>query len=250
MFTLTHYIWIGICVITILILFILNRKFKFSFNTNLTILFCMTIVSESIKILSGMEPRVDPITNEVIGTYLKAENLPFHLCSIQVFFIFFLKFIIKDEKKQDFLLSFMVPTMLFGGLLAILIPNSGTDFRILQTYEYFGFHAFIIYFALYLLISKRVVLTGKIFIKNISFLLILMVFGIWINSILADKGVNFFFLANPPMPDQHLPILNTDNGWGWYFVTLVSIGLIIMTLFHLPFIIINHKKLNSNKKAI
>lgn len=106
----------------------------------------------------------------------------------------------------------MVPTMLFGGLLAIMIPTEDTDFRVLQTYEFFGFHAFIIYFALYLLISKRVFITGKVFIRNLGFLLLLMLFGIWINSILSDRGVNFFFLANPPMPDLNLPILNTNNG--------------------------------------
>lgn len=242
MFTLNHFIWIGISILTILILFFINKKFNLSFNTNLTIMFFMTIASESIKILSGMETLIDHETNEVIGTYLNAERLPFHLCSIQIFFIFSLKFIIKDEKKKDFLLSFMVSTMLFGGLLAIMIPTKGTDFRVLQTYEFFGFHAFIIYFALYLLISKRVIITGKVFIRNLGFLLLLMLFGIWINSILSARGVNFFFLANPPIPDLNLPILNTNNGWGWYFVGIVGLGLTIMTLFHLPFIIYNYKK--------
>lgn len=59
MFTLNHFIWIGISILTILILFFINKKFNLSFNTNLTIMFFMTIASESIKILSGMETLID-----------------------------------------------------------------------------------------------------------------------------------------------------------------------------------------------
>lgn len=44
---------------------------------------------------------------------------------------------------------------------------------------------------------------------------------------------------------EGLPILNLDNGWYVYFLTLAAIGVSFVTLFHLPFIISEAR----NKKA-
>ena len=64
----------------------------------------------------------------------------------------------------------------------------------------------------------------------------------WLNSILSIgyEKVNFMYLVRPPM--ENLPILNLDNGWWTYFISLVSIVLIVMFIFHLIMILLNKKE--------
>ncbi len=183
--------------------------------------------------------------DSITGTYLHPRRLPFHLCSIQIFFAFAIKFFIKNDKTKDLLLSFMCPTMIIGGLLAIFIPTEGVKFTNIQTYEYFIYHAVIIYFGIYLLISKKITITFKTMFNNYIFLLVMLVFGIWINSLLSNYATNFLYLARPPM--EGLPLLNLNNGWYAYFLALLGIGVTVMLIFHLPFAIYNKIK---NKKVI
>lgn len=241
MFTTNHFIWIGIVILSILLFLFINKKFKLSFDTNLTILVITAILSETIKISTGMTKEVTEIVDGVAQTYtyLDPTKLPFHLCSIQIFFIFSLKFLIKNESTKEKLLAFMCPTMLIGGILAILIPTEGVEFNNIKLYEYFFFHAIIIYFAIYLLVSKKITYTWKSYIRNVICLILLSVCAIWINSFLSDYAVNFFFVARPPM--DNLPILNLNHGWGVYYLTLVGIGITVMTIFHIPLVLKNKK---------
>ena len=241
MFTTNHFIWIGIVILSILLLLFINKKFKLSFDTNLTILVITAILSETIKISTGMTKEVTEIVDGVAQTYtyLDPTKLPFHLCSIQIFFIFSLKFLIKNETTKEKLLAFMCPTMLIGGILAILIPTEGVEFNNIKLYEYFFFHAIIIYFAIYLLVSKKITYTWKSYIRNVICLILLSVCAIWINSFLSDYAVNFFFVARPPM--DNLPILNLNHKWGVYYLTLVGIGITVMTIFHIPLVLKNKK---------
>ena len=247
MFTPNHFIWIGLVILSIILLLIVNKKFKLSFETNLTILVITAILSETIKISTGMTKEVTEIVDGISQTYtyLDPSKLPFHLCSIQIFFIFSLKFIIKNEQTKEKLLAFMCPTMLIGGILAIFIPTEGVEFNNIKLYEYFFFHAVIVYFAIYLLVTKKITYTWKTYIRNVACLILLCVCAIWINSFLSAYSVNFFFVARPPM--DNLPILNLNHGWGYYFFTLVLIGIIVMTLFHIPLIINNKKQTLSSE---
>ena len=43
---------------------------------------------------------------------------------------------------------------------------------------------------------------------------------------------------------DNLPILNLNHGWGVYFLTLVGIGIAVMSLFHIP-LILKNKKINT-----
>jgi hypothetical protein len=43
----------------------------------------------------------------------------------------------------------------------------------------------------------------------------------------------------PPM--EGLPLLNLNHGWFVYFFTIVLLGLVLITLIHLPFMIKNRK---------
>ena len=135
----------------------------------------------------------------------------------------------------------MAPTMLVGGALALFIPTVGVEFTKLQVYQYFIFHANIITFAIYVLKERLVNYTWKSFFRNISYLGMLALLATWINSLLSvtNPKVNFFYLCRPPM--ENLPILNLNNGWFAYFITLVLIALIFMFLFHYIMIKLNKK---------
>ena len=60
----------------------------------------------------------------------------------------------------------------------------------------------------------------------------------WINSFLsiaadvedAFRRANFMYLTRPPM--SGLPLLNLDNGWGVYFLTLIALVVGLVGLFH------------------
>lgn len=237
MFTLNHFIWLAIVLITIIGLLILQKTKKIKYDTIITYMFIMSIISELIKIFSNL------IQTEAGGTVLDPADLPFHLCSIQIFFIFALKFVIKTEESKQKLLGFMAPTMLVGGAIALFIPTVGVRFNKPQVYQYFIFHANIITFAIYVLKERLVNYTWKSFFRNISYLGMVALIATWINSLLSvtNPKVNFFYLCRPPM--DNLPILNLNNGWHVYFFTIVGIALTFMFIFHL--IVISIYKRNS-----
>ena len=131
MFTLNHFIWLGIVLVIIVSLLIIQKVRKISFDKVITFMFIMSITSELIKIFSNM------IETSAGGTVLNPADLPFHLCSIQLFFIFALKFLIKTNENKKKLLGLMAPTMLLGGLIALFIPTVGVKFTDLQVHQFF-----------------------------------------------------------------------------------------------------------------
>lgn len=233
MFSISHFIWLGISVLIILLLLFLTKKFSIKHQNILDIMCVICILSETIKIFLNMNDATSK------GMYLNPGSLPFHLCSIQIFFIFGLRFVIKNENTKRHLYNFMVPTSIVGATLSLFIPTIGTSFSNLHVYQYFVYHAFLIFFGIYLLREKYAILDLKAYRHNVVFLLLFVVFNLWINSLLSAYDTNFMYLTRPPM--DNLPILNLDHGWYVYFITLIGIGIVLITLFHLPFIIKNLK---------
>lgn len=231
MFTLNHFVWLFICVLIIILNIKIIGKFNISHKTVLTVMCIVSFLSEVIKIFLNME---DSLTT---GKVLDAGSLPFHLCSIQIFFIYFLRFIVKNEKVKQILYNFIVPTSLVGATLSLLIPTCGTAFTDLQVYQYFIYHAFLISFGLYLIIFGFAKLTFNSMIVNIGLLMALVFFNLWINSFLQAYDTNFMYLTRPPM--ENLPILNLNHGWYVYFVTLFLLAIGLMIVFHLPFVLLN-----------
>ena len=68
---------------------------------------------------------------------------------------------------------------------------------------------------------------------------------IWVNSALQVYDTNFFYVVRPPM--DNLPILNLDNGWFAYFISLVLVAFVLFTLLHIPFIIAERRKTTTKK---
>ncbi len=238
MFTNTHIIWLIISIVVITCLLLIVKKFNVSNKTVLTTMCIVSLISEVIKIALNMNDTLST------GKVLDAGSLPFHLCSIQIFFIYALRFLIKNENTKRILYNFIVPTSLVGATCSLFIPTCGTDFLDLQVYQYFIYHEFLIAFGLYIIIYKLSNLNFKSMIINICLLIALVFFNLWVNSLLQVYDTNFMYLTRPPM--DNLPLLNLDNGWYVYFITLFIIALSFMILFHLPFIIYKYKKGISN----
>ena len=234
MFTYTHFIWIAISVLIILTLLFLTKRLNVSHKNVLTIMCIISALSEITKISLNM---VDGVSG---GKVLSPGSLPFHLSSIQIFFIFGLRFFIKNENVKKVLYNFMVPTSLIGASMSLLIPTVGTSFLNVQVYQYFIYHAFLIFYGIYLIREHLAELSLKVLFVNYGLLLMFVLFDLWVNSFLSFWGANFMYLTRPPM--ENLPILNLNHGWYVYIINLLTVGTVLMVMFHLPFIIINCKK--------
>ena len=238
MFSTNHFIWLGLCAIFITGLLLVAIRFKFSFKLATYIVSGICIASELCKIFTHIDEIYD-MEGNLDGGVLGAQYLPFHLCSILIFFILYLN-VCKNEERLEKVKSFIVPIALLGGAMAMLIPTSGVNFLKPYAYQCFIYHAGIFWYGLYLIITKQVSLGIKSYKNNMLYLFGLLFIMIWVNSALQVYDTNFFYLVRPPM--DNLPILNLNNGWFVYFISLVLIALTLFTALHLPFMILERRK--------
>ncbi len=254
MFTTNHFIWLFISVAVIIALLIISKKLNLNIDVIMTIMIIMSICSEVTKIMCSMLPS----PHREGGRFLDPGDLPFHLCSIQIFFMFGYKFLAKTEKAKQTILAFQTPTMLLGATIALFVPTVGVDFTNVQVYQYFIYHAFIIFFPIYVLREKLVKWEIKTYGVNLALVGIIAMVVLWINSFLSVSvcncdqclqgtheffnRANFMYLTHPPM--DNLPLLNLDNGWYCYFLSLASLVIVLMGVFHLIAWRIYKKSLN------
>ncbi|MBO5363606.1 MAG: YwaF family protein [Clostridia bacterium] len=229
LFGLKHLLFVGISAVCIALLFLFVRKK--SFKTLCAILFYGGLLSELIKIFYFSHINADEM-----GGILPKTDLPFHLCSIQLIFIAIL-YLYKNEKLHRFLLSFMRPSCLFGGIAAILIAtDSSRNGGWIITTQYFGYHVLLVVFSLYLFTNKEMQFNVKDYFNCLKFLLVLMFFAFYINSMLYEVGgevdVNFMYVISPPQPG--LPYLNEKQGW---FVYVLKYALLILVCITLSYIL-------------
>lgn len=236
MFTIEHIIWIILCIAFIVTMTLLSTHKKFSLKLAGTIMVIIALVSETSKILSNM------VESTKGGMHLKPGALPFHLCSLMIFVVIYITFS-KESKFKKLLINFTAVMGTIGSFCAILIPTNGTDFTKILAYQCFVYHSGLLWFSIYLIASKNATFTFKTMIQNIIMLLCLVVITIYINSALSIYDVNFMYLTRPPM--ENLPILNLNNGWYVYFLSLMFLGLALTTAFQLPFVLVNKKKIKT-----
>ena len=211
LFGTKHLILIAICAAVIIAAYFLARKWSLEKLTKY--LFTIGVISELIKVFYYI------LANEATyGGILPKTDLPFHLCSIQILFIAIVRFV-PSQKIKELLLSFMIPSCLLGGIAAILIATgSSLNGLPILSLQYFGYHSAIVIFALILLTSGTMKLTVKHYVNCLKFLVGLMLFAIYINSMLYDGNdkINFMYVASPPQ--EGLPWLNEDQGWLVYII--------------------------------
>lgn len=257
-----HFIFLGICIIIIVTSLILLKKYKVSFNTVLNIMLGVAIISELIKISEYIVPYTDEV-GKVIGVYFNKQGLPFHLCSIQIIFLFLVK-ISKEGSFKNKLLAFQYPTAFLGALLALLLATITIEFDRPLAWQYFLYHACLLVYGLYIPISKIVKIDTKMFINTCVCLIGLFIVSIYINGLIAvpsqdvinsagdvigqTEGMHVWFFYSTKPPIENLPILNLDNGWFVYILSILAIGIISVTLVHIPFLIKDYKEYKQSKK--
>ncbi|MBR2322860.1 MAG: YwaF family protein [Clostridia bacterium] len=256
MFTLNHFLWLGISAVIIVTLLVVSKKLKLKIDTVVTIMIIMSICSEVTKIMCNMMPS----PHREGGRFLDPGDLPFHLCSIQIFFMFGYKFLAKTDKAKETILAFQVPTMLLGAIIALFVPTVGVKFTVIQVYQYFIYHSFIIFFPIYILREKLVKWEIKTYGVNLAIVGMIALIVLWINSFLSVAvctceeclagahnyfaRANFMYLTHPPM--DNLPLLNLDNGWYCYFLTLASLVIVLLGIFHVVAYSVYKKSLKKN----
>ena len=205
LFGTKHIILIIISVILIVGFYFLFRKLRFS--TLCKVLLILAGISEVVKVFTYT------IMNEAkLGGILPKTDLPLHLCSIQIVFLLIITFTNSDKIKRV-LLSFMLPSCLFGGIAAILIATGSSLNNWVITVQYFSYHAMLSAFAIYLFSNKVYKWNIKDYVSSLIFVVGMMFVAIYINSILYDgvNRVNFMYVVEPPQ--KNLPYLNNNNGW-------------------------------------
>lgn len=202
------------------------------------------LVSEFIKVFYYI------MANEAThGGALPKTDLPFHLCSIQLIFMAILVFS-SNQKLKNLLLSFMIPSCLFGGVAALLIATtSSLNGGWILSVQYFGYHVAISVFAISLLLGKEFPLTVKSYVKCLKFLVVLMLFAVYINSMLYDgvSNINFMYVVSPPQ--SGLPFLTEKYGWLVYICHYAFTVLFFVTLCYIKPIVAAIKEKCSRKKV-
>lgn len=149
-------------------------------------------------------------------------------------------------KKEDFTLQNACYFFMFICLLSEttkmmsdMIPTYGVEFNVANVYQCFMYHAALTWFSLYLIRFKHANLGMQAFKDNLVVLFALLVFNLYMNSILAVYDTNFMFIVRPPL--EGLPFLNLNHGYYIYLFRVIMLGVIGLSLFHLPFIVKERK---------
>ena len=237
MFTTGHFIWLGVIAVAIAAAIILAKKFNVSQNAVQKTVFYALIVLKLFHVCLSMKESPDG------GFVINQTQLSFHLCSLMIYSVILIN-VIKNEKFVKMMKSFMVPCMLIGAAMALLIPTEGVDALRPRVWQYMLIHGVLVFYGLYLMIVEKVDLSVKAYLTNLKLLIVVVIFAFLMNSVLEQYNTNFLFLRKPPM--EGLPILNLDNGWYVYFISLALVACALLFTVHIPYIIKNGKRKKTN----
>lgn len=255
MYSVYHFGWIAVSIIAGTLAFVYLKKNRIPLDRALTYACVVCVLSELIKTFSviKMVPSAD---GSSMSVYMESGQVPLHLCSIQIIFIFITKFS-KNHKLRETLLGFMYPTCVVGAILAIFIPTifiSGVDVTRAFThpwpYQYFLYHTMLVVLGLYIYACKEVNLQPRHYLSTIGLLGALAFVSLYINSLFAeptykdgklisvDYTTNFFFTYDNPLGITFTEI------WHWYLylAIIITIAVVVIFLFYVPIIIKAKKK--------
>ena len=238
MFSAGHFIWLGAIAISIAIALVLLKRLRASDKAIGKAVMIILIALKLFHMSLSMKE------SEFGGYVLQQNQLSFHLCSIMIYTVIFTN-MIRNEKLVSRLKSFMVPCLFIGAAMALLIPTEGVDIIRPRVWQYMLIHGVLVFYGIYLACVEKVDLSLKAYFNNLKLLVGVTLIASLMNSVLEEYETNFLFLREPPM--DNLPLLNLDNGWYVYFLTLAAVACILVLLVQLPFMIIGAKRA---KKAL
>lgn len=248
MFSINHIIWLVICTLLIVISVRYINKNNVSLDKLLTAACVICVISEVIKVFTMME-LVPSSDGSQMYVYLKPQHLPFHLCSIQIVMIFFVKFAEKGMLRTA-VLAFMYPTCIVGAVLALIMTSifQGTiepsqAFMHPLAYQYFLYHTMLLILGISIHTTKQVEIDKKHYFSTIGLLGALGFISVYLNSMLAmptyangeivsvDYIPNFFFTYKLPFP------IYFNEIWQWYLYIggIAVIAVIVIAVFYIPY---------------
>ena len=226
--------------------------FRKTQNEKLILYICLglTIMCQLIFIFNYAQgyPANNPDKNgDVINWLIPPDELPLHLCNVQLFVMLGITFI-TNEKIRMGLIAFFIPTAIAGAFLAMALATSPVDFGWISFVgaQYCISHGVLIFLGLYLYFYHYKKLTIKLVIISLCSLLFSGIVSIYVNSAIRGDA-NYFFTARPP--HEGLPLLNLENGWPVYIFSLFGIAILLIPLIYLPVIIREVKKIVHAKKC-
>ena len=248
MYSFFHFVWLAICALLMAAAFLYLRRKRPPLKSVLSLACAGCVLSEVTKILSVIE-LVPSADGSAHFPCLGLRDLPFHLCSMQILFIFYARFARNGPVKET-LLAFMYPSCLIGALLAILIPTtfSGTvdareAFARPLTYQYFLYHTMLIIFGAYIPMSREIELRPRHYLSTMCIIVGAAFVSFYLNSAFAvpvyssgtllsvEYTTNFLFTAAPPIDSIKLTEL-----WHWfaYIGVLGVLAFGLVALLYIP----------------
>ena len=247
MYTLPHFIWLAVCIVFITVSTVLLRKYTPPFKKVMSWACVAAVLSELVKTFSVIQlvPSADGAKSYV---FLDTTNLPLHLCSIQIIFIFYSRFA-KDGKLKEILHAFMYPTCTIGAFIAVLLPSifsGGVTFSEAflsgHPYEYFLYHSVLVILGLHIYYTHKDVLRPKHYFTTMGALGALAFVSLYLNSMFADQVYengtlvsventnNFFFTYGFVIDSGFTEI------WHWYIylAAIFALACLLVALFYIP----------------
>ena len=247
MFSPQHFIWLAICVAVIVtaLMYLMRRKPPLS--KVLTVCCVIAAVAEVVKTFSKIQ-MVPSADGTILYPYIEMSQVPFHLCSLQIIFMFYCRFA-RDSAFKDSLLAFMYPSCAIGAFAALMIPTLFSDsisleqaFTHPQAYEYFLYHAVLVILGVYIGFGAQVKIRPGHYLTSLAWLGALAFISLYVNSMLAaptyengtlisvDNVPNFFFTYDTPIG------IALTQMWHWYvylgILLVLACGLV--ALFYIP----------------
>lgn len=260
MFSIQHFIWLFITFSLVAVSLICCLKKRPGLEKFLNVACLICLASELIKIFSSVEliPSSDGLT---YFPYIQTQHLPFHLCSVQIIFIFIVRFA-KDSPAKDRIYGFLYPTTIIGALFALALPSIfSTSISVQEAfthplaYQFFVYHGMLIVLGVYIYIEKKDTFTSSYYFSTEAILFLISVVSIYINSIFAspvykngqlvsvEYVTNFFFTYRTPIG---IPL---TEKWQWilYLGILFALCWLTIGLAYIP-VFIKSRKNKASKK--
>lgn len=255
MFTAYHFLWLAIsaAVIAGALLFLKQRRPPLKDVLSVCCVLC--VLSELVKDLSVIK-MVPSSDGSMLLPYMEMQHLPFHLCSIQILLIFFVRFA-RPGRGRTTVLAFMYPTALIGAALALAMPSIfSTSIEVSQAfthplaYQFFLYHSMLVVLGAYIPLCGEVELRPKHYFTTLGILGAMAMASLYLNSMFAaatyedgelisvEYATNFFFTYKPPLP---VPLTSVGQ-WLVYLAVICLLAAALIGLCYLPVFLKARKK--------
>lgn len=244
MFSVYHFLWLGICMVLMAASLLYIRKKHITLTQLLPVCCGISVVSEVIKTFSvfKMVPSGD---GSVYYPYLELQYLPLHLCSLLIFVIFYLSYG-KNEKRKSDLTGFLYAAGILGGIMGLCLPSifssvaPEASFTSPLAYQTFIYHSMLI--VLGLSIYHEGILTARHFKTTIIITAAGAFLSLYLNSLFAvpvyenstlqsvEYITNFFYTFRTPIGLS----LTTKGQWYLYLAVIAVLGTGLIFLLYLP----------------